>query len=125
MMAVFLVGLGGGVGAIGRYLFGMAWLRLAGPNHGYVSTFLINVLGGLAMGLLIGSMTRFGGNEKLRLLLAVGVLGGFTTYSSYALDAALLIERKAYGTAFVYVLGSATLTVAAVFAGLMLMRRVA
>lgn len=125
MMAVFLVGLGGGVGAIGRYLFGMAYLRLFGPNQPYVSTFLINVIGGLAMGLLIGSMARFGGNEKLRLLLAVGVLGGFTTYSSYALDAALLIERKAYGTAFVYVLGSATLTVAAVFAGLMLMRRVA
>ncbi len=123
MIPVLLVALGGGAGAVGRYLFGQGYVRLFGPAQAYLATFLINLLGGLAMGLLVGLMARTGAGERTRLLLAVGVLGGFTTYSSYALDAALLIERKAYGVAFLYVVGSATLSVAAVFAGLMLVRR--
>ena len=123
MMGVFLVGVGGGAGAIARLLFGRAYLRLFGPNQPYMSTFFINILGGLAMGLLVGVLARTGASERLRLLLAVGVLGGFTTYSAYALDAALLIERKAYGAAFLYMIGSATLTVVAVFLGLMLVRK--
>ena len=61
--------------------------------------------------------------EKWRLLLGVGVLGGFTTFSAYSLEVALMIERKAYAQAAAYSLGSVVLSVAALFAGLILMRR--
>ena len=77
------------------------------------------------MGVLAGALTLRGGPEaeKWRLLLGVGVLGGFTTFSAYSFEVALMLERRAYGQAAIYSLGSVVLSVAALFVGLILVRR--
>ena len=78
------------------------------------------------MGVLVGVLAYRGGadQEKWRLLLGVGVLGGFTTFSAYSLELALMVEKRAYAQAALYALGSMVLATGAVFAGLMLARRV-
>ncbi|MGA0606855.1 fluoride efflux transporter CrcB [Phenylobacterium sp. VNQ135] len=124
MQALLLVGAGGAAGAMARYLLGVQALRWVGPSWP-AGTFTANILGGFLMGLLAGVLAHRGeGGESWRLLLGVGVLGGFTTFSAYSLEVALMIERRAYGQAFAYGAGSALLSVAALFAGLMLARRV-
>jgi CrcB protein len=129
MINLLLVFCGGGLGSLCRYLGGVGYGRVFGSRHGYLATLSINVLGGLLMGLLIGALAWLGTRgfpygERLRLLLGVGVLGGFTTFSSFSLEAVLLFERKAYGAAAGYVVGSVALSLIGVFVGLMLMRRV-
>lgn len=125
MLNLVLVGAGGALGAIARYLVGVQTTRAFGPTwpHG---TFAVNVAGGLLMGLLVGVLAHRGGadQERWRLLLAVGVLGGFTTFSSYSLELARMIETRAYGQAALYGVGSAVFSVLALFAGLALARRV-
>ncbi len=124
-MHSLLVMLGGALGSLARYQFG----RLAGHLFGTGwpwGTLGVNIVGGLVMGLLAGWLARFatGGGEQVRLLIGVGVLGGFTTFSSFSLETALMIERGLYGSAALYALLSVALSVAALFAGLMLMRSV-
>ena len=114
MEKLFLVAVGGGVGAAARYLLGVASLHRFGMSWP-AGTFIANVSGGLLMGL----------QERIRLLLGVGLLGGFTTFSAFSLETVLMIERRAYGEALGYVLVSVLASVAALFAGLMLMRRFA
>ncbi len=123
MINLVLVGAGGAAGAIARYLTGVAWMRTAGPAQPYLATLICNVLGGLLMGLLIGVLAHKGGSERARLLLAVGVLGGYTTFSSFTLEAVMMIERRAYGTFAAYVLGSVVLCLLALMAGLLLTRK--
>jgi CrcB protein len=125
MDKVLLVALGGATGAVARYGLGIQALRLFGPGWPY-GTFIANLLGGLLMGLLAGFLAFKGGadQEKLRLLLGVGALGGFTTFSAFSLETALMIERRAYGTAAGYSGASVLLSVTALFVGLMLARRV-
>lgn len=125
MLNLFLVGLGGAVGSICRYLLNVGAARALGPGYPY-GTLAANVSGGLAMGLLVGVLAHRGGadQERIRLLLAVGVLGGFTTFSSYSLETARMIETRQYVQALGYGLGSVVLAVSAVFAGLILARRV-
>ncbi|WP_309092863.1 fluoride efflux transporter CrcB [Phenylobacterium sp.] len=124
MQALLLVGAGGAAGAVARYLLGVQTLRWFGPAWP-VGTFTANVLGGFLMGLLAGALAhRSEGGETWRLLLGVGVLGGFTTFSAYSLEVALMIEKRALGQALAYGAGSAALSVGALFAGLMLARRV-
>ena len=125
MQNILLVAVGGGTGAVLRYLLGVQAARALGHGWPY-GTFAANVSGGLAMGLLVGWLALRGGAdaEKWRVLLGVGVLGGFTTFSAFSLEVALMIERRAWGEAFAYSLGSMVLSVAALFAGLVLMRRV-
>lgn len=125
MDKVLLVALGGATGAVARYGLGTQALRLFGPGWPY-GTFIANLLGGLLMGLLAGFLAFKGGadQEKLRLLLGVGALGGFTTFSAFSLEAALMIERRAYGAAAGYAAASVLLSVTALFVGLMLARRV-
>ena len=124
MQTLLLVAVGGASGAVMRYLLGAQALRAFGSGWPY-GTLAANVLGGLLMGLLAGVLAHRGGadQEKWRLLLGVGVLGGFTTFSAYSLEVSLMIERRAYSQAALYSLGSVVLSVAALFIGLILARR--
>jgi CrcB protein len=124
MLNLLLVALGGAVGSVGRYVLNdrvRALLGIAWPT----GVFAINVAGGFLMGCLVGVLALRGGadQEKWRVLVGVGVLGGFTTFSAFSLDVALMIERRAYGQAAAYSLGSVVFSVLALFAGLLLMRR--
>ena len=125
MSKLLYVALGGAAGAVARYLVGMQTLRAFGPNWPW-GTFAVNIVGGFLMGALAGWLAHRGDadQERWRLLLGVGVLGGFTTFSAFSLEAALMIERRDYGQAFSYATGSVILSVAALFAGLMIARRV-
>jgi len=121
-----LVALGGGLGAWLRFLTGVAWTRAIGPAAASafpLATLSVNVIGSLAMGLLAGWLARTGtAGEPWRLLLGVGVLGGFTTFSAFSLEFALLVERGELGTAMAYVAVSLIAGFAALFAGLFVMR---
>jgi CrcB protein len=120
----FLVFAGGGLGAVARYGVGLGVGR-AGLTGWPYATLGVNVLGGLLMGLLAGILAHRGGEgaENWRLALGVGVLGGFTTFSAFSLETALMVERRELVGAGAYALLSVVLCVVAVFAGLMLTRR--
>lgn len=124
MDKLLLVAAGGAAGALARYGLGVQTLRLWGSAWPY-GTFLANILGGLLMGVLVGYLAHRGGadQERLRVLLGVGVLGGFTTFSAFSLETALMIERRTYGQAFGYSLASVVLSVTALFFGLLLARK--
>ncbi|MDO9430109.1 MAG: fluoride efflux transporter CrcB [Phenylobacterium sp.] len=124
MDKLILVAIGGAVGATARYALGVQTLRMWGSAWPY-GTFLANILGGLLMGVLVGYLAYRGGadQERLRVLLGVGVLGGFTTFSAFSLETALMIERRTYGQAFGYSLASVLLSVTALFLGLILARK--
>jgi fluoride exporter len=124
MLNLLLVGAGGALGAVARYLLVQASRPVQGGWPW--GTFAVNLSGGLLMGLLTGVLASRGGAdpERMRLLLGVGVLGGFTTFSAYSLELARMIEARSYGQAAAYGLGSMALSVVALLAGLMLARRV-
>lgn len=125
MTRFLLVAAGGAIGSVARYSLGLVAGRLA-PSAGWpLGTFAANVLGGLMMGLLVGWLAFRGGaqQEAVRLFAAVGVLGGFTTFSSYSLEAVQMIERRQIGLACAYVVGSVVLAILALFVGLMIARR--
>ena len=92
-MNMLLVMAGGAIGAGLRYQLGRLALRLAGPDWPW-GTFAANVLGGLAMGVLVGMLARIDAAEGVRLLLGVGLLGGFTTFSSFSLEVVTMIEAR-------------------------------
>lgn len=125
MTRFLLVAAGGAIGSVARYGLGLAAGRWA-PNASWpIGTFVANVVGGLLMGLLVGWLAFRGGaqQEAVRLFAAVGVLGGFTTFSSYSLEAVQMIERREIGLAAAYVVGSVVLAITALFVGLMIARR--
>ena len=124
MTKLMLIFLGGGLGALARYLVGVRALASFGSAWPY-GTFLVNVVGGLAMGVLVASLAHRGGpnQQNWQLLLGVGVLGGFTTFSAFSLEAALMIEKRAYVPAFSYAAASVLLSVFALFLGMILTRR--
>lgn len=121
MYQLFLVMAGGAVGTAARYLVGRGAVAAFGPVFPF-GTLAVNLIGGFAMGVLMGMLARVGGNENTRLLLGVGVLGGFTTFSSFSLEVVTMVERDAWMTALCYVLASVLGAVLALFAGLWLTR---
>ena len=121
-MSFLLVGLGGALGAMARFGVG----RIVGVTALPWATLSVNVLGGFAMGLLAGWLAvRGSGGEVWRLLLGVGVLGGFTTFSAFSLEMMLMLERGAMLTAIGYALASVVLSVGALALGLGLAKAVA
>ena len=125
-MQLLLVMIGGALGAGARHLAGRAALALMGPGYPW-GTLFVNLLGGALMGLLAGGLARASGagvgtGEPWRLFLGVGVLGGFTTFSAFALDTVLLWQRGEAAAAAGYVLLSVAGAVGGIFAGLAIAR---
>ncbi|NRF08510.1 fluoride efflux transporter CrcB [Agrobacterium pusense] len=122
MINIILVAAGGAIGSVFRYLVGVWSVRLAGVNFPW-GTLTVNVVGSFLIGLLVELVARrLNASMEMRLFLVTGVLGGFTTFSSFSLDAVSLFERGALGLSAVYVLASLSVSIAAVFAGLALGR---
>lgn len=114
---VLQVALGGALGASGRYLTGVAAARLLG--HGFpFGTLIVNVVGSFLMGLLFVVLTERGHQGAMPFLLT-GVLGGFTTFSAFSLDAMTLFQKGQVGLALVYVLASVVVSILALALGLM------
>ena len=124
MYNILLIGAGGALGAISRYLVGQAGFRLFGSELPW-GTFAVNIIGSLALGLLIGWLTMFDRSHEtgLRMFGVVGFLGGFTTFSAFSLELVLMIERKEWLPAFTYASASVVLALAALMIGMMIMRR--
>ena len=126
LAATGLVALGGAAGAVLRYQTGRALTGLLGPATVASfpwATLVVNIVGSLAMGLLAGWLARHGAaSETWRLLIGVGLLGGFTTFSAFSLEMMLLIERGQATTAFAYALISVLAGVTALYIGLIVMR---
>ena len=119
MKDILLVGIGGFIGSVARYKLGGLVLHVAAQQRFPYSTFAVNVLGCLVMGLLAGAAARyevFG--PGTRLLLFTGVLGGFTTFSAFGLEATQLIRRGEFGVAALYAGSSVVLGIAAVWVGI-------
>ncbi len=122
MNAILLVASGGAIGSVARYLVGILLARILGVAFPW-GTLTVNVVGGLLMGLFIELLARlFEGSPELRLFVAVGILGGFTTFSSFSLDVAVLWERGELVAVLIYVLASVILSIGALFLGLWLAR---
>lgn len=119
MQALAIVFLGGGLGASLRHLVNIGLARFLGVSFPW-GTLGVNITGSLAMGFLVAWLaTRYeGGGQDLRLFLATGVLGGYTTFSAFSLDAVALWERGAQAAALAYVLASVVLSIAALAAAL-------
>jgi CrcB protein len=121
-MLYLITFLGAGLGGALRHGVNVGAARLLGYGFPF-GTLIVNISGSLAMGLLAGYFGyRTGLNQHLRLFLTTGILGGFTTFSAFSLDSALLIERHGYAQAVLYVLASVVVSLVAVFAGLALFR---
>jgi CrcB protein len=125
MMRFLLVGFGGAIGSMARYGVGLAAVRVAPGASWPWATLTVNIVGGLLMGLLVGWMAQRAGagHENIRVLAGVGVLGGFTTFSAFSLETALMIERRQFGLAAGYVAVSVVVAIAALMVGLMVARR--
>jgi fluoride exporter len=124
-MNYVLVFIGGGLGSSLRHTINVVCAKCIGTAFPY-GTFIINITGSTVMGLVAGYFAfRGDAAQSWRLFLMTGILGGYTTFSAYSLDAALLYERGEIGLALFYVLGSVVFSIAGLFAGLALMRHLA
>ena len=124
MGVIVALGVGGGLGALLRYFVDSAIQPAWWPGFPF-GIFIVNVTGGLAMGLITAlAALKFQMSLELRTFLTTGILGGYTTFSTFSLQSALLIERGAYAQAAAYVLGSTVLSILAIFVGLWVVRAV-
>ena len=124
MFHLILVAVGGAIGASLRHLVNLGSLRLVGMNYPW-GTMAINIAGSLAMGVFIELLARrFNASNELRLFIATGILGGFTTFSAFSLDFAVLWERGAALPALAYAIASVTGSILALFLGLWLARSI-
>jgi CrcB protein len=116
------VAVGGSLGSLLRYFVASA---IQSPASGGfpLGIFIVNITGGLAMGLIVElAALKISMSPEVRSFLTVGVLGGYTTFSTFSLDSVLLLQRGAYGSAAAYVIGSVVLSILALFAGLWMVR---
>ncbi|MBR2171586.1 fluoride efflux transporter CrcB [Sphingopyxis sp.] len=123
MNSLFPVMIGGAIGAGARHLVGQAVLARFGPAFPW-GTLSINIVGSLLMGLLVGWLVRSGGGDTARLFVGVGILGGFTTFSSFSMEYWMLFERGQNAQAAAYVLASVIGAIAACGIGLFIVRQV-
>jgi CrcB protein len=125
MLNYLLVFIGGGVGSSLRHTINVVCTRCFGTAFPY-HTFIINITGSTVMGLIAGYLAFKGeASQPWRLFLMTGILGGYTTFSAFSLDAGLLYERGEIGLALLYVVGSVVLSIGGLFAGLALVRQLA
>lgn len=127
MTATLLVFLGAGLGGVARHLVNLGCARACGTDFPW-GTLAVNVVGSLLMGLIVGWLAFRAGagwSQHARLFLTTGVLGGFTTFSAFSLDAMLLVERGSLGAAAAYVGSSVAVSIAALATGLALVRGLA
>ncbi len=122
MKLLAVIALGGALGALGRHFVSagmVAWL-----GHGFPwGTLVVNILGSFVMGALVETMALiWSPTAEMRALLTVGLLGAFTTFSTFSLDVVSLYERGEAGIAGLYIVASFVLSVGALFAGLRIMR---
>jgi fluoride exporter len=123
MGVVLAVGVGGGLGALARYYIA-GWVQAVSAHFPW-GIFIVNITGGLLMGMIVeASALRLNLSPELRAFLTVGILGGYTTFSTFSLDSALMLQKGQYGQAAAYVLGSVVLSIFALFAGLWIIRAV-
>jgi CrcB protein len=122
-LGYLLVFVGGGVGAAARHAVNRAALALVGPDYP-AGTLVVNITGSMAMGMLVAWFGFRGETTTAaeRLFLTTGVLGGFTTFSAFALDAAVMWERHDIASAALYVGSSVVLSIAGLFGGMFLAR---
>jgi fluoride exporter len=124
-MNYLLVFIGGGLGSSLRHTVNVVSARYLGTAFPY-HTFIINITGSIVMGLIAGYLAFKGeASQPWRLFLMTGILGGYTTFSAFSLDSALLYERGEIGLALFYVLGSVVFSILGLFAGLALVRHLA
>lgn len=122
LLNYLLVFVGGGIGSMLRHTVNVVCAKCAGPGFPY-GTLTVNITGSLVMGLFAGYFAFKGdATQSWRLFLMTGVLGGYTTFSAFSLDAVLLVERGQSGLALVYVLASVMVAILALVGGLTLMR---
>lgn len=124
MRLLLFAAAGGAIGAGARHLVNIGLGRALGTGFPW-STLFVNISGSLLMGMLIELLAlRFNVSPEVRTLLVTGVLGGFTTFSAFSLDVAVLIERGETVSALVYALGSVAASIGALFIGLSLVRAI-
>lgn len=125
MMTAIYIGIAGGLGSICRYLLGSWVARTWGSKVSIpLATVSVNILGSLLMGLLVGLLTsRVELDARLRVILGIGFLGGFTTYSSFALETVGLIEKRSVGSAAFYLALTLVCAGVACFAGIAIGKR--
>ncbi len=124
MMPWIAVAAGGAVGATLRHAVNQLALHVLGAGFPW-GTLTINILGSFVMGALAGAFALFwDASQTVRLFLAVGVVGGFTTFSAFSLDAVLLFQKGQTGEAVLYVLASVLLSLGALCAGMILIRMI-
>jgi fluoride exporter len=122
MNAYLIVFLGAGLGGVLRYGVNVAALRLLGSTFPY-GTLTVNIVGSLIMGMLVGYFAlKVDLDQTWRLFLTTGMMGGFTTFSAFSLETALLYERGTLGLTALYVVASVGLSIVALFVGLFIMR---
>jgi CrcB protein len=121
-MLYLIVFIGAGIGGALRHGVNVGAARLFGLQFPF-GTLIVNIAGSFLMGLFAGYFAfRPGIEQHVRLFLTTGILGGFTTFSAFSLDTALLMERHSYGMAAGYAVGSVAASISALFFGLALFR---
>ena len=124
MRLILFAAAGGALGAGLRHVINTAFLAWFGPGFPW-ATLTVNVVGSLLMGALVQGLLPFDGDHSaLRIFLATGILGGFTTFSAFSLDAWVLYDRQEHVALAVYVAVSVLLSIAALFLGMALVRSV-